>query len=167
MPELPGKELQEFYDRFRNYLQALGRNRLDILPEPYEQYQAAKERLKLACLSVEGGLKDHTPIYNQINLLFGQRRCLCFFKEADLRCPIIGRSGVLRRRSRRHGGSMKFHVCYSRLATPSTTPNAFELNGDNQGALALTENPEIHQKTKHMVAKYRFVRDEVGSRRIS
>ena len=53
MPELPGKELQEFYDRFKNYLQALGRNQLDLLPEPYEQYRAAKERLKLACLSVE------------------------------------------------------------------------------------------------------------------
>jgi hypothetical protein len=41
-----------------------------------------------------------------------------------------------------------------------------ELHGDNQGALALAENPEFHQRTKHIATKYHYLRDRVEKGRI-
>jgi hypothetical protein len=37
------------------------------------------------------------------------------------------------------------------------------LKGDNQGSLALAENPEIHQRTKHIKIKYHYIREQVAS----
>lgn len=44
---------------------------------------------------------------------------------------------------------------------PSTT-----IFADNQGAIALAQNPEFHQKTKHISIIYHFVRERVASRDI-
>jgi hypothetical protein len=33
--------------------------------------------------------------------------------------------------------------------------------GDNQSSLALAENPEFHQRTKHIDIKYHFIRQQV------
>ena len=41
-----------------------------------------------------------------------------------------------------------------------------ELYGDNQGALALAENPEFYQRTKHIATKYYYLRDRVEKGRI-
>ena len=35
-----------------------------------------------------------------------------------------------------------------------------KIYGDNQGSLALTENPELHQRTKHIAVKYHYLREE-------
>ena len=35
------------------------------------------------------------------------------------------------------------------------------VNGDNQGSLSLAENPQYHQKTKHIDIQYHYVRQEV------
>lgn len=40
------------------------------------------------------------------------------------------------------------------------------IEGDNQGSLALTENPELHQRTKHIDIKHHFLRQEVEEKRI-
>ena len=36
-----------------------------------------------------------------------------------------------------------------------------KLYGDNQGALSLIENPELHQKTKHIAVKYHYTRQQL------
>ena len=41
------------------------------------------------------------------------------------------------------------------------------IEGDNQGSLALTENPEFHQRTKHIDIKHHFLRQEVGEKRVA
>lgn len=41
-----------------------------------------------------------------------------------------------------------------------------ELTGDNQGALSLAENPEFHQRTKHIAIRYHYLRDRVAKGRI-
>ncbi|KAI0992483.1 hypothetical protein K3495_g15702, partial [Podosphaera aphanis] len=38
--------------------------------------------------------------------------------------------------------------------------------GDNQGCLALSENPELHQRTKHIDIKHHFIRDHIDSGRV-
>ncbi len=38
--------------------------------------------------------------------------------------------------------------------------------GDNQGALALVENPGNHQRTKHIDVQYHYVRYLVGTGRV-
>ena len=35
------------------------------------------------------------------------------------------------------------------------------VNGDNQGSLALAENPQYHQKTKHIDIQYHYIRQEL------
>ena len=49
MPELVGRELADFYNPFMDYLEALYVNQFEVISESYTKYQAAKERLKLAC----------------------------------------------------------------------------------------------------------------------
>ena len=41
-----------------------------------------------------------------------------------------------------------------------------EMNCDSQGALSLAENPEYHQRTKHIDIKYHYVRSEVAANRL-
>ncbi len=41
-----------------------------------------------------------------------------------------------------------------------------ELHGDNQGALALAENPEFHQRTKHIAIRYHLLRDLVEKKKL-
>ena len=38
--------------------------------------------------------------------------------------------------------------------------------GDNQSCLALSENPELHQRTKHIDIKHHFIRDHIASGRV-
>ena len=40
------------------------------------------------------------------------------------------------------------------------------LNSDNQGAISLAENPQNHQRSKHIDIKYHFVRHQVKEGRI-
>jgi hypothetical protein len=40
------------------------------------------------------------------------------------------------------------------------------IEGDNQGSLALTENPEFHQRTKHIDIKHHFLHQEVDEKRV-
>jgi len=35
------------------------------------------------------------------------------------------------------------------------------LYGDNQGSLSLAENPEFHQRTKHIDVKHHFIREHI------
>jgi hypothetical protein len=35
------------------------------------------------------------------------------------------------------------------------------IHGDNQGSLSLAENPQYHQKTKHIEVQYHYIRQEV------
>jgi len=42
-----------------------------------------------------------------------------------------------------------------------------ETYGDNQGSLSLAENPEFHQRTKHIAVKYHYIREEVRKGNIS
>ena len=37
-----------------------------------------------------------------------------------------------------------------------------ELRGDNQGSLALADNPQFHQRTKHIKLRHRFISDMVA-----
>ena len=41
-----------------------------------------------------------------------------------------------------------------------------KLHGDNQGVLALAENPEFHQRTKYITMKYHYLCDRVEKGRI-
>jgi hypothetical protein len=41
------------------------------------------------------------------------------------------------------------------------------LYGDNQGALALVENPENHARTKHIDVQYHYIRHLVGNKSIT
>ncbi|KAI0999084.1 hypothetical protein K3495_g9112 [Podosphaera aphanis] len=36
-----------------------------------------------------------------------------------------------------------------------------KLFGDNQSSLALAENPEFHQRTKHIAIKHHYIREQV------
>src|SRR5690606_40144055 len=38
------------------------------------------------------------------------------------------------------------------------------IEGDNQGSLALTDNPEFHQRTKHIDIRHHFLRQKVTER---
>ena len=39
--------------------------------------------------------------------------------------------------------------------------DALTILEDNQGAIALTKNPEFHKHTKHIDIRYHFVREKV------
>lgn len=34
-----------------------------------------------------------------------------------------------------------------------------KIYGDNQAALSLSENPELHQRTKHIAVKYHYIQE--------
>ena len=36
-----------------------------------------------------------------------------------------------------------------------------KLYGDNQGSLSLAENPEFHQRTKHINVKHHFIQEHI------
>lgn len=40
------------------------------------------------------------------------------------------------------------------------------INEDNQGCIAITKNPENHQRTKHIDIKYHFIREKVENKEI-
>ena len=42
-------------------------------------------------------------------------------------------------------------------------PTAIEVRCDNQGAICLSKNPELHQRTKHIDIRYHFVREQVSN----
>ena len=42
------------------------------------------------------------------------------------------------------------------LGFPQTNPTPIHV--DNQGAIALTKNPELHARTKHIDIRYHFIR---------
>ncbi len=50
---------------------------------------------------------------------------------------------------------------FSELGYRKPDVRSINICGDNQGALALRENPEFHSRTKHISIKYYFVRDYV------
>ena len=43
-------------------------------------------------------------------------------------------------------------------------PNCVLLYDDNQGLLALGENPKIYYRTKHIAIKYYYIREQIDSR---
>ena len=47
---------------------------------------------------------------------------------------------------------------------PSSSPTS--IKSDNQGAIAITKNPEFHQRTKHIDVRYHFVREQQSSGQI-
>ncbi len=47
-----------------------------------------------------------------------------------------------------------------------TAENANVIYEDNQGAIALANNPEHHAQTKHIDVQYHFVRDSVENERV-
>jgi hypothetical protein len=53
---------------------------------------------------------------------------------------------------------------FSELGYKKPDVQSIDICGDNQGALALGENPEFHSRTKHISIKYHFVRDYVERR---
>uniref|UniRef100_A0AAV1UIR5 Uncharacterized protein n=1 Tax=Peronospora matthiolae TaxID=2874970 RepID=A0AAV1UIR5_9STRA len=44
--------------------------------------------------------------------------------------------------------------------------NALTIYEDNQGAIALAENPEFHKRTKHIDIRYHFVREKVEKNQV-
>lgn len=48
------------------------------------------------------------------------------------------------------------------LGYKSPDARSIEMKCDNQGALSLSENPEFHQRTKHIDIKYHYLRQEVA-----
>jgi hypothetical protein len=38
--------------------------------------------------------------------------------------------------------------------------------GDNQSSMALSENPEFHQRTKHVDVQYHYIRQEIGAKQV-
>lgn len=43
---------------------------------------------------------------------------------------------------------------------------AVKIYKDNQGSIALAENPEFHKKTKHIDIRYHFVREKVEDNQV-
>ena len=49
------------------------------------------------------------------------------------------------------------------LGYDNNDSNCVLLHGDNQGSLALGENPELHYRIKHIVVKYYYIREQIDS----
>ena len=45
-------------------------------------------------------------------------------------------------------------------------PSSIQVRCDNQGAICLSKNPELHQRTKHIDIRYHFIREQVESETI-
>ena len=45
--------------------------------------------------------------------------------------------------------------------------NCVDLRADNTGAIALAENPHLHERSKHIDICYHFIRDLVEKRKLS
>jgi hypothetical protein len=54
-----------------------------------------------------------------------------------------------------------FQTLLTELKYQGTEYIPTHIYGDNQGSLALAENPEFHQRTKHIDIKYHFIRQQV------
>jgi hypothetical protein len=52
---------------------------------------------------------------------------------------------------------------FTELGWKSKDIRKVKIYGDNQAALQLTENPELHQRTKHIAVKYHYLREERAS----
>jgi len=50
---------------------------------------------------------------------------------------------------------------FGELGYKGKDARCIRLYGDNQSSLALAENPELHQRTKHIDVKYYYVREQV------
>ncbi|TVY60673.1 Copia protein [Lachnellula suecica] len=46
-------------------------------------------------------------------------------------------------------------------------PNCVDMRADNQGAIALTKNPHLHKRSKHIDICYYYIRDLAKKKRIS
>ena len=44
--------------------------------------------------------------------------------------------------------------------------NPVQIYSDNQGALALVDNPENHQRTKHIDIQYHYIRHLAGTKKV-
>jgi hypothetical protein len=49
---------------------------------------------------------------------------------------------------------------YKELHWKSKDVKSVKIYGDNQGSLQLSQNPELHQRTKHIDVKYHYIREE-------
>jgi hypothetical protein len=49
---------------------------------------------------------------------------------------------------------------YKELNWKSKDVKSVKIYGDNQGSLQLSQNPELHQRTKHIDVKYHYIREE-------
>ena len=50
------------------------------------------------------------------------------------------------------------------VSNPLVDTSGFELFADNQGAISLTKNPVLHQRSKHFDLKLHFIRDLVDKK---
>jgi hypothetical protein len=48
---------------------------------------------------------------------------------------------------------------YSELGFPQKLPTI--LRGDNNGSIAMVNNPQFHQRSKHIDIRYHWIRDEI------
>ena len=50
---------------------------------------------------------------------------------------------------------------FTELGYAGKDAECIRLYGDNQSSLALAENPELHQRTKHVDVQYHYIREQV------
>jgi len=53
---------------------------------------------------------------------------------------------------------------YSELGYPEEEPTL--IFGDNLSALAITENPRYHKRTKHFNIKHHYIRDQIKNQKL-
>jgi hypothetical protein len=62
--------------------------------------------------------------------------------------------------------SMFLHALWKDVESPKIAQQVPMMFEDNQGTIALTKNPIIQQRTKHIDIRYHFIRDTIASKRI-